>query len=352
MAHHPFSPSKLERIELCPGSYVLSQGANEKEEDAAIEGTLLHSFVEPDKDLAALTEEQKDLVMSCRLFVDELKARYPEVTHWEYESPVKLVQDFTLLTAGTADLVGVAPDYIVIADWKFGFKETTHAQENVQLLAYAASKMQALLRPLAEIHIYHPRLKFESMGRMDAQLLANTVHRIKKIRDTALDNKSLQLNPSEKACEYCKAKSICPAIKAQSLALATTHSSQVVNPAIMADLLTKAKMVKKWAESVEYHAKNMAFELGGLPGFKLRETKGHREIKDTQKAFNLICAYMAPEEFMAHCEVSVASLESAFIAKTRKDDPAITVIAAKSRFETLLLPVIDRKQSSKSLVAA
>lgn len=351
MAHHPFSPSKLERLELCPGSFIIAQGAENREEEVAAEGTLLHSFVDPTKELDALSEEQKDLVESCRAYLQKLKEWYPEVTRWEYESPIKLVRDFKVLSEGTADLVGIAPHYIVVADWKFGYKETTPAQHNIQIKTYAAGKMSETHLPLANVHIHHPRLNRDSFGEMGMEEFSGTVERVNSIRETAMDTSHLRLNPSEKACEYCPGKSVCPAIKAKSMALTAVHSSQVINPEVMANLLIKAKMVKKWVESVEFHAKSMAMANGGLPGFKLRETKGHREISDAQKAFNLICAYMTPEEFMVHCGVSVASLETAFIAKVRKDDPKQTIAGAKSLFESVLLPVISRKAGSQSLVA-
>lgn len=350
-AHHPFSPSSLERLELCPGSHALSQGLEAKTEKIGEEGTLLHEYVPAGLNLDHLDEDQKELVKSCRAYFEQLKAWYPEVTAWSHEEPLKLVHAFEILSEGTADLVGEAPGYVVIADWKFGYKETTQAEENAQVRTYAAMKMGETHIPKAYLHIHHPRLKVSTYTNMEMAAYKEAVERVQRIRARALDTDAMQLNPSDKACEYCPAKALCPALKARSLALSTVHSSQLVDPELMAGLLTKAKMVKKWAESVEYHAKAMALKNGGLPGYKLRATKGRRSISDPQKAYDLVCGYFAPMDFMKHCEINIGSLEDAFVAAKRKSDERMTIVQAKSEFETLLLPVIARAQESQTLVA-
>jgi hypothetical protein len=130
------------------------------------------------------------------------------------------------------------------------------------------------------------------------------------------------------------------------------HSSELVDPDALAGLLAKAKMVKKWAESVEYHAKMMAIRNGGLPGYKLRATRGRRSINDPQKAYDLICGYFAPLDFMKHCEINIGSLEDAFVAVRRNNGgEKVTIPQAKSEFETLLFPVIARGPDSQTLVA-
>jgi hypothetical protein len=352
VGHHPFSPSSLERIELCPGSYALSQGMEERQEtDIAEEGNLLHLSVPESQSIDTLAEDQKELVESCRTYVRQLKEWYPEVTGWAYETPLKLVKDFEILSAGTPDLVGEAPGYIVVADWKFGFKETTPADKNIQVRTYGTMKMSERRIPRAFLHIHHPRLNVSTDARMEMDGYTETIERVKAIRAAALDTDVMRLNPSEKACEYCPAKAMCPALKARGLSLAKVHSSQLIDPEVMGGLLTKAKMVKKWAESVEYHAKMMALRNGGLPGYKLRAMKGRREITNAQAAFDLLSAYFTPQEYMAHCEVGVGALETAFIAKVRAEEPKTSVAAAKSLFETTLLSVIARGQESQTLVA-
>lgn len=349
MAHHPFSPSSLERLELCPGSYALAQGMERQEMDVAEEGTLLHAYVHGDKPLDTLTEEQKEMVVSCRDYFRQLQEWYPEVKAWTFEQPLKIVHAFEILSEGTADVVGVAPSYVVIADWKFGFKETTPAERNIQVRTYAAMKMNETHIPRAFVHIHHPRLNRSSEAKMDMEEYNGTLERIRKIRYAAEDIDAMRLNPSEKACDYCPAKAVCPALKARGLSLAKVHSSQLIDPEVMGSLLTKAKMIKKWAESVEYHAKMMAIRNGGLPGYKLRPTKGRRSISDPQKAYDLLCGYFAPLDFMKHCEINIGSLEDAFVAARRAADK-LTVAQAKSEFETTLLPVIVRGQESQTLV--
>lgn len=351
MAHHPFSPSALERLELCPGSHALSQGLEGRMEEAGEEGTLLHAYVPAGESLEPLAPEQRELVESCRAYFADLMEWYPEVKTWSYEAPLRLVEAFEILSEGTADLVGEAPGYVVIADWKFGYKATTPADSNIQVRTYGAMKMAEKRIPKAYLHIHHPRLKLSTDASMEMEAYNETVRRVQQVRRRCEGTDSMQLWPSEKACEYCPAKAICPALRARGMALSKVHSSELVDPEAMARLLVKAKMVKKWAESVEYHAKMMALRNGGLPGYKLRAMKGRREITDAQKAFDILSAYFTPAEFMEHCEVGVGALETAFIGKAKADKPGMSVAAAKSMFDTLLLSVIERGTDTQTLVA-
>lgn len=350
MAHHPFSPSKLERLESCPGSYTLSQDVVDMPTEAAEQGTALHGSISLDVALGDHTEEEKELVLKCRAFKEQLIAWHPEAKRWNFEEPVKLVDGFEVLTEGTADLVGYAPAYVVIADWKFGYKEVTPAAANLQVRTYAAGVMQAHRVPRAFVYIFQARTGRHTVACMEMAEYENVVRRVQVTRRACLSER-LVLNPNDENCAYCPAKAICPALKARAGELARVHSSQLSDPDAMGKLLTFAKMVKKWVDSVEYHAKALALRSGGLPGYHLRPRKGNRTINDAQKCYDLLSLYLTPTEFIAACKVDVGALEEAFIKERKEADSTITLKQAKTEFETLLLPVIERGSETLTLVA-
>jgi hypothetical protein len=247
--------------------------------------------------------------------------------------------------------VGYAPEYVVVVDWKFGFKAVTPAEENLQVRTYAAAAMQAHKKPMAYLYIYQARTGKFSHAVMGWGEYHTTVTRVKETRRRC-EGERLVLLPSETACEYCPAKPTCPALKRKAGELAKLHSSQLSDPEAMGKLLTFAKMVKKWADSVEYHAKALAIRTGSLSGYHLRPRKGNRSIADAQRAYDLLCAFFTPQEFMGSCSIDVGDLEEAYCRKRKAQDPRVTLAKAKGEFELLLLPVIERAQETQVLVAS
>lgn len=349
-AHHPFSPSQLERLAACPGSYTLSQGIEDIPSDEAAEGTKLHRALSAPEFLDDLDTTQTEMVQKCKRFLAALKETHPEVTSWVHERPLKLVDAFEVISEGTADLVGIAPSYVVVVDWKFGHKEVATALLNVQLRTYAAMAMQELHIPQAYTYIFHARAGGSTHARMQMEEYNATLNLVRLIRTEALDSQRLRLFPSEASCQYCPARTTCPALVRLGKEVVAVHSSAVTSPEEMSQLLHLAKMVKTWANSVEYHAKEMAMKMGRLPGWKLRPRKGARSITDTQAAYDILSAYLSPAEFIPYCSVDVGPLEEAFIRK-RKAEKDMTLAAARAEFESLLLPVLTRGKDSQTLVS-
>lgn len=352
MIHHPYSPSKLERLELCPGSFNLESYEEEEREEAA-EGTELHRLVAD----AKVDGEDKELVQRARNFLDTVREKFPGLGPWQYERKLRLIHDFEVLSEGTADVVGETDEAVIVVDWKFGYKEVTAAAQNLQILAYGAMAIQQAnfaikdaKRPLAHLYLYHPRLDKMTYTRMSLENYQRAVGRVKDVH-TATRAEGLLLNPSEKACEYCPAKVGCPAIKRSALSLAKVHSSQITDPVAMGKLLQLAKLAGKWADSIEYHAKSMALKGTDVAGFKLQVRKGRRHVADPQRAFDLLSAHFTLPEFIEFCNLEVGKLEEAFVTRMREKQK-VTIAAAKGQFETLLLPVLERGDSSVSLVAA
>lgn len=100
--HHPFSPSKMERLSLCPGSFNMCAGIHETSRPEADEGTMLHKAVETGSD-EGLNAEQIQAVEFCREIVHQYEGFSGKVLH-EVEMPL-IDGDMNVVTSGTADVV-------------------------------------------------------------------------------------------------------------------------------------------------------------------------------------------------------------------------------------------------------
>jgi hypothetical protein len=140
-------------------------------------------------------------------------------------------------------------------------------------------------------------------------------------------------------CDWCADKLTCPALHATALAVARGyevpafedwHSSNITDPATMGRMLTCARIVADWAESVKEHALKMVLENGlQLPGFELRTRAGTRGVGDLLKAHAQLG--MPDNVFLGCCSTTVAKLEKAY-----KDLNKKTAKLAKAEVEEKL----------------
>ena len=73
MDHHPFSPSQLYRLYLCPGSHRMAEGLPDTLSEYAEEGTRLHGLVASylnGNEPAEASEEDMILLQKCLDFVE------------------------------------------------------------------------------------------------------------------------------------------------------------------------------------------------------------------------------------------------------------------------------------------
>ena len=152
--HHRFSPSKLQQMFLCPGSYRMQKNLPEVQTEFSSEGTMLHERV-CDGNVAGLTQEQIELVNLCR---DEIIG----LPNPQHEILISVIdEDFNEVTYGTADFVSEGSEYVVGIDWKFGMHKVSEVKNNIQMAAYAAGLMLKYNKPV-EMRIFQPRLRYKS----------------------------------------------------------------------------------------------------------------------------------------------------------------------------------------------
>jgi hypothetical protein len=148
-------------------------------------------------------------------------------------------------------------------------------------------------------------------------------------------------------CGWCARKLTCPAFNERVLEIARNredwkldhyHSSEITDPREMSKALDLAPLVEKWAESVRFHAREMAIKQGrSIPGYEVA-TRSVRSIPDIAMAYKL--AQIPPDMFLQCCKITLGELEKAY-AQGRN----ISIAKAKTLMNEILAPVIVTSQT-------
>lgn len=238
--HAILSPSSADRWMTCLGSTALSQGYPDTQSEAALEGTEHHEVAAVCLDDGLdpmtlvgrplpITERPltKDNAEAVKKYVDFARAHVDEDGIFLAEEVIPL----THLTGepeaeGTSDFVVLRTDReLVVGDLKFGRGIEVSPERNRQMMIYALGVIEKHQvqedYDTVRLFISQPR----SAGNSDwvismADLLAfgEEVKAVsKQISRVTAEGvweliPDLPLTPSEKACQFCKAKGKCPAL--------------------------------------------------------------------------------------------------------------------------------------------
>lgn len=308
--HARHAPSSLGYKEICPAFYGKS-GSN----PVADEGTMLHEALEREQ-YDHLSEEQAFLAGLCRDFRDGVLAKM--INPVQYREIKLSIADG--LTFGTADFLAInaSGKVGVLMDWKFGYNAIDPAPTNAQGCAYSLGVFE-MFPELEELTVYfvQPRRKFISDHTYYRANVPDMRLRIQTIISRA-NAKHKEEHPGQQCC-HCRKQAVCKALRNFALPLATKygdlaipeelHPSNITDPRMMAHCLLCARVLKEWADSVNFHALNMAMNGEEIPGYKLTSRAGRRSITDALSAYGVVCREMSPEDFIACCgSVSIDAL--------------------------------------------
>lgn len=226
MSHARLSPSSAHRWVSCPGSVKLSDGIPGTSSVHADEGTKAHE--EAARVLLARQNgfvnetSENDFVQS---YIDAVwRAAEGKMLLIEHRLPVGFITTEEGAT-GVSDAIIFDFDSGVLEVWdlKYGMGHIVHAQDNEQLMLYALGAVQVIsdiggaVRS-AKLVIFQPRRDHISETEISGATLAAFARRAKESGLTALSAlagmEEPTLRPSEKACQWCLAKTICPALAA------------------------------------------------------------------------------------------------------------------------------------------
>jgi len=368
------SASNIDRRQKCPGSAFAESLFSEPEDSAdSKEGTLLHGHsADSDKDRADLTSEQREILekaartdkqifsalhTSCNMPEDEPFDEGNEREMWFFRGLKKLFP-------GHCDYWRFYPrtKILVIIDRKFGRKEVTPAEANMQLRCYAVMGAKLWNPEKVLVAINQPRLGFEAC----VTLAEYTSEQIPAARDHILRvwdgshnadasprAEAVRESEAQEQCRYCRARLHCDAYRAKYEWLA--GPSQTGKDAFVAKLSTLtddgldavwravvfAKLIEKEAKA-EIIARQPA---GGMPMYELSDTGNTSTINDTPRAMRLLQNAGLSEGEIMDC----AKLTKEKLAEKIQVRESLTMVAAKKRLNAILEPVLTITAKSPSL---
>ena len=285
-SHTVASPSALHRLMRCPGSAVLCKSVPEQSSKYAEEGTLFHSVMEyilkskpgeqvTNKWIRMYIDTYSTIALEKEA-VDEMVDCVQGATQWfnlnfvnanQIIAETRLPMYYSDRDYGTADVIVLFDDRLVIVDWKYGKGVDVSPNNNPQLISYAVSALKYLssqhidIRNFKEIEtiIYQPRIYTGETVKSYKYAMQELVQQSKIIKEAvdkvyALYSKSANskivkenLSASDEACKFCPAKMICKAYAKQGTEL-------------LGDLISEKERLQKHPDEVNWVEIGKKFE--------------------------------------------------------------------------------------------
>ena len=348
--------STAARVLGCPGSVRLTATAPpEVPSEYAAEGTALHGVIadmvkagsrDTNRYLGEtvygleITEYHVDLLDKALTATRILVGATTERTMVEKRVALTPVPD----AYGTADLVLVRTDSIVVCDYKFGAGVMVGVADNKQLMFYAAA-----------LFFTHPQLFYDEDGKARKIFLAiiqptDRDDNVLKSGDPievddivaftrqlirALDRDDVTMGDH---CRFCPATTICPTLKeAAERSLAITPDD--MEPDAIKEALELAHRLSTWITQLNSYAHSFASRGHDIPGYKLVPKRAVRKWKDEDVASTQLTTLgLDPETQWKRTLVSPAQAEKAL--KQKLPDG---LIRARSS-GTVLVPESDSRK--------
>ena len=302
--------STAKRVINCPGSVALVQKMPPKpSSEHADRGTLLHDaiseFLDQDgKPITAwlgktyegqvLTQDLLDEKLVVALAaLDEIDPK--KELMYEVETRVGF-GDLLPGVFGSTDLVGRIGNRAIVLDWKFGDGVVVTAEENEQLMFYAAAAMRTAETAWAfegadeiELIIVQPPVvrRWVTTKERIAQFERDLV---KAVKAAQLPDAKIQHGDH---CRWCAAKPICPKMTgAVDRALITTLKEIDVDT--LGKYLKNAELLEDWIKDLRGLAMQLLEKNLPVPGYKLVQKRGQRQWIDEAKAAEALLTMNIP----------------------------------------------------------
>ncbi len=300
--HAKYSPSSGHRYMNCPPALLLEEQFPDEESPYAAEGTAGHKLAEH---LIKKHLKIRSRRPTSDYYSDELLEAVDEYVQYVIEQieeakhicsdPVFSVEQKVDLSFhvkdcfGTADMVIVTDKKVHIIDLKLGKGVQVDAENNTQLMIYGLGMLDiaGMLFDIetVELTIVQPRISHFSTWDISAEELHQWAEQeFEPKAKMALDGKG-EYKAGE-WCRFCKARFQCRARAEEYLRLTQMEFSQ---PALLSDeeiaeVLSKADALKKWAEEIYTYAQNEAItNRKEWPGFKLVLGRSNRKYTDEEE---------------------------------------------------------------------
>ena len=337
--------STAKRVINCPGSVALVATMPQQEGSSyANEGSLLHEAIAIVLDTACAPEDMVGFEAHGLTLTQELLERkllpalnllneYDPATKLEFKTEeVVSFGDLMPGVFGSSDIVGRLEGRAVILDWKFGDGVMVEAEENPQLMFYAAAALRTPACAWA----------FEGVTEIDCVIIqppyirvwTTTLDRIAAFERQLVRAVAASGLPSAPLadgdwCKWCTAKPICP-IKTGQLDRIKQVAMQSIDVDKLASYLAVADDVEDFIKSVRALAHQMLENDMPVPGYKLVAKRATRHWADPTTAQDALIGLGLTKTDVTKTELlSVAQAEKV-LKKHKIDLPSDMVVAVSS----------------------
>ena len=336
--------STAKRVMHCPGSVKLvRQMPPQGFSKYAAEGTLLHHVISEvlDSEHAPayfLGREHEGQVLTEELLDEKLLPALAALNDIDPNVELRFAVetrvgfgDLLPGVFGSTDLLGRLGDRVIVLDWKFGSGVAVTAEENEQLMFYAAAAMRTpgvewVFEGAKEIEciiVQPPYIRrwvtsFDRIRQFEREL-------VYAVKLAGRDDATLKVGDH---CRWCTAKPICPLMNGAAQRALQTQIASLPVEQISAALYT-ADLLEQWISDVRALALQSLREGLTLSGFKLVAKQSRRQWVDEGTAKAALLAHLPESDVIETSLVSPAQAEKK-LKKLKLPLPAGLTVAVSS----------------------
>ncbi len=338
-------PSAASRWIACPASALLSKDIPPAPSgDAAMAGTAIHALAETcylfDEDpMASVGKTVHDVKLAawhCQMAQDHINSikQIEEIVgsrNVRVEEAVTYCSTDKITLKGTADVLGIGKDTLIVADLKTGANYVDENSDQLKIYALAAIKTLGIdWVKNVELRIVQPRHGETRVHKMTIAELRDWDAKTLQPAVELTQDPQQKPKPSEKACQYCPAKLTCPAqqesfavIEAQpNITAMTKDEIKAVMVRLsdeqISDLLERAPIVESFIDSLRKHALERMKEGGILPGWQLAPKRATRKWKDEAQAKDALSNLGIPLKSLVSLEFITPAQAEKLLDKEQK----------------------------------
>ena len=358
--HAKLSASGSARWLACTGSVKAESQFPNTSSSYAMEGTTAHSLAE-----RCLTEDitpnyylnkQLDGYTVDDEMVDNVAAYVAYVKSFSGIHFYEVRVDFSEWIPegfGTSDAIVIdnKTNTVHVIDLKYGKGVPVDAENNSQGMLYALGVLSeyGFIYDIdtVVIHIYQPRIKNYSSWVISANDLYKWAEWAKQRAEEALQDDAPR-TPSDKACQWCKAKATCKALLDHTHKIIMHDFDELDN--IKPDTLTErelkvvmdnAKLIKSWLDAVESHIFDKLNNGEAFDGYKLVEGRSSRAWINEEETAKVLSEKLSADEMFKHTLISPAAAEK--LLKTQKS--ILEGLVMKSEGKPTLVQSCDKRDA-------
>jgi hypothetical protein len=383
----------------CPGSVTLSEGIVEPPSSYADEGTAAHFVASTclsngtnaaicvgmtvylrqhnhtGEHFESFSDGHPESKVLNQFEVDDDMARYVQV-YLDYvrdlvksangELFVEVSVPLSHMTGeedaeGTSDAVIIAGDEIIVVDLKYGRGNEVSAEANEQLLMYASGAMQefALAGDFKRVRlaISQPRItsapsewgcSVEELREFEAQVFNSPA-----VVSFGLPE-AFELNPSEEACRWCKAKATCPALSQfvqdemgadfETLLTSVPPETGRYDNSLLSTKMACLDLIEDWCKAIRSKVETELIAGNDVPGWKLVQgRKGARAWTNKEEAEAVLKAMRLKKDEMYDFSLISPTTAEKLEAITPKRWAALQTIIKQTEGKPSVAPVTDKR---------